>query len=383
MRIALVDSHPAKGHRRAYTEAIINQMRAERHIPVMVGPTSWCDGFARDDVERIEVPVFQGSGTYWSRVNIYQRFIAEVQVVCIQNSITHVHLLSIDGQLHSCSRLNLSTSGLVWTATLHWYPFLAMNWNPKRWVKGLASLFWCRKMGKEGVHWMVHSSSAAMILSRTGCGRVTEIDYPNFDVLPGVGGDPSAVRRRLGMVDGDRLFLCFGGTRHDKGVDLAIRALAQCPRSCHLLVAGEAQYFSREKLLELATEMGVADRVHLELKFVPDQELPNIFAAADVVLIPYRQYFTGQSGPLIVGASLGRPIIASNVPVVASTLRAYEFGRLIPAENVDALARAMANENLPSVAKGERLLKLLRRTSPEDFAKRVTQVYQSATEPMT
>ena len=154
-------------------------------------------------------------------------------------------------------------------------------------------------------------------------------------------GQTSSLRDRLGIAPGTLLALAFGGTRADKGCDLAIRALAHLPEHHHLLVAGPAETFGTEALRTLALECGVGDRVHLVLDYIPEEEVGAYFAAADCVVLPYRRKFAGQSGPLFIAAALGLPVVASDVGVLGETVRAYRLGLLFEPERPQALADAL------------------------------------------
>lgn len=73
-----------------------------------------------------------------------------------------------------------------------------------------------------------------------------------------------------------------------------------------------------------------------------------MFCAADAALLPYRPFFSGQSGPLVIAGSLGIPVIAANVPVLAETVTRFRLGRTFRAGSVGALAQAL-KAPLPAV----------------------------------
>ena len=73
-----------------------------------------------------------------------------------------------------------------------------------------------------------------------------------------------------------------------------------------------------------------------------------MFCAADAALLPYRPVFSGQSGPLVIAGSLGIPVIAANVPVLAETVTRFALGRTFLAGSVGALAQAL-KAPLPAV----------------------------------
>ena len=72
--------------------------------------------------------------------------------------------------------------------------------------------------------------------------------------------------------------LCVGRMEEYKGVQHVIRALPELP-DYDLLVAGSGPY--REDLERIAAEEGVDDRVEF-LGYVDDEELPGLYAGADV-----------------------------------------------------------------------------------------------------
>ena len=127
----------------------------------------------------------------------------------------------------------------------------------------------------------------------------------------------------------------------DKGADIAINMLSHLPKQFHLLFAGQDTYFSRTYLAGLATEQGFPGRVHFDNRFIPEDEMPAYFFGCDIVLIPYRKNFAGQSGPLTMAASFGIKVVAPNLPVLAETVLKNDLGYLYPVEDVELMAEAV------------------------------------------
>src|SRR5439155_12095161 len=101
-----------------------------------------------------------------------------------------------------------------------------------------------------------------------------------------------------------------------------------------LLVAGEAWWKSEAEYRELAK--GVNAR--LEFRFIPDAEIATYFAAADVVLAPYR--IEAQSGVALTAFHFARPVIATRIGGLPEIIDGAN-GILIPPEDPSALARAV------------------------------------------
>ena len=137
-----------------------------------------------------------------------------------------------------------------------------------------------------------------------------------------------------------RTLLFFGLIRGYKGLDVLIRALpaivAGAPGT-RLVVAGHP-FEPVEPLQALASELGVADAVDWRLGYVPDADVPALFASSTVVVCPYREL--DSSGVLATALGHGRPAVVSDVGSLGTIVREFEAGRVVAPEDPDALAAA-------------------------------------------
>jgi glycosyltransferase involved in cell wall biosynthesis len=144
-------------------------------------------------------------------------------------------------------------------------------------------------------------------------------------------------------MDGPLTFLCFGQMKPYKGLDLAIEAFALLPDAlrdqARLRIVGQPR-MDVAPLLALAAARGVADRVAIEPRFVPDAELPALFGPGVVAVFPYREIEA--SGVLSLALAHGRPIVATRLGAFAETLADGRDGLLVPPDDVAALKAAMA-----------------------------------------
>ncbi len=147
-----------------------------------------------------------------------------------------------------------------------------------------------------------------------------------------------AAKRQLDL-EGRDIVLFFGQVRPFKGLDIAIRAWQFVRTDAVLLVAGEVWFGEEDSYRRLAQEEGVAGRVRFDLRFVPDAEVAAYFAAADVVVAPYR--YENQSGVAMNAFHFRRPVIATNVGGLPDIIEEGVNGKLVPAEDPEALARAI------------------------------------------
>ena len=114
-------------------------------------------------------------------------------------------------------------------------------------------------------------------------------------------------RERLGLPLQRFTFLFFGNVRRYKNVPLLIEAFrAIGDRDVQLIIAGQPGHgISAE---ELQTLSAGDDRISLDLKFIPDQDVPVYFGAADAVVLPFDSILN--SGSVLLGLSFNRVVLA-------------------------------------------------------------------------
>ncbi|HEY9688595.1 MAG TPA: glycosyltransferase [Coleofasciculaceae cyanobacterium] len=122
-----------------------------------------------------------------------------------------------------------------------------------------------------------------------------------------------------------------------KGVDVTIRALPLIARiipNVKYLVIGRGD--DRPRLEALAYEMGVGDRV-VFAGFVPTEELPDFYRAADLYVMPSQEGF---GIAYLEAMATGVPVIAGDDDGSADPLQDGRLGWRVPHRDSDAVARA-------------------------------------------
>ncbi|WP_236836171.1 glycosyltransferase [Blastococcus sp. KM273129] len=105
--------------------------------------------------------------------------------------------------------------------------------------------------------------------------------------------------------------LYFGLIRPYKGVDQLIEAFEKLPRSdARLRIVGQPHPGQAEGVLEACAR---DPRISSTLRFVDDAELVDEICRAQLVVLPYRG-FMHNSGSLLAGLSLGRPVLVPSSP---------------------------------------------------------------------
>jgi glycosyltransferase involved in cell wall biosynthesis len=162
--------------------------------------------------------------------------------------------------------------------------------------------------------------------------RVRVIPHGAFDYLTRL-PEEKPLPQELAGAEGP-VVLSFGLLRPYKGLENLLEAFSEVS-GAELWVVGNPR-MAVEPLHELAALTGA--RVRFVTRFVEDAEIPAIFRAADLVVLPYLD--AEHSGVLYTGLAFGKPLVLSAVggfPEVAETGAA----RLVETGDTAALAAAL------------------------------------------
>jgi glycosyltransferase involved in cell wall biosynthesis len=140
----------------------------------------------------------------------------------------------------------------------------------------------------------------------------------------------------------EQTILFFGAVRSYKGVDLLIQAFARLPAvlkaSTRLVVAGQPGMDASE-LHRLAESLGVDHRIAWHLRFIRDEEIPELFRKASLVALPYRDI--DQSGVLMTAIAFEKPVVASRIGGIPEVIQDGVHGYLVEVGDVNGLATAL------------------------------------------
>jgi glycosyltransferase involved in cell wall biosynthesis len=79
--------------------------------------------------------------------------------------------------------------------------------------------------------------------------------------------------------------------------------------------------------------------VSLWLQFIPVEQLPFLYQAADILVYPYKAGTT--SGALLTGLNYGKAVVATRLPFFLEQLKDGETALLVDYGETDALAGAL------------------------------------------
>ena len=145
------------------------------------------------------------------------------------------------------------------------------------------------------------------------------------------------VRSALGYTDKDAVFLFLGRLVYYKGVQELILAAAQA--GVKLLIGGEGPL--EAALRKQVNTLGVS-RLVTFLGRVPEVNLPGIFAASDVFVLPSNAASEAFGVVQLEAMAHGLPVINTNLPTgVPEVSRHGETGLTVSPGNVHELAGAL------------------------------------------
>ena len=156
-------------------------------------------------------------------------------------------------------------------------------------------------------------------------------------------------RDGLGLGKGDVLLGYFGFLNETKGADTLLDALARLDNRHHLVFIGgqtgasdphNNEAFLRE-LREQIARLGLGRRVHWT-GFLSPERVSTHLAAADLMVMPYRDGVSLRRGTLMAVLAHGRPLITTAPAAPAPELRHGENVWFVPLDDPVALAEAVA-----------------------------------------
>jgi glycosyltransferase involved in cell wall biosynthesis len=192
--------------------------------------------------------------------------------------------------------------------------------------------------------WVAGRADAVLAVSEPLARRAEEVLGLRSGMV-GVGRIPLPVALTASPLPaGARRVLAAGRASPEKGFDVLLAALARPAAAdvrATLVVDGPA----RAALDAQVAELELGDRVELR-PLVPRRELFELMRTHHLVVVPSRSEGLGMVA--LEALALGRPVVASAVGGLPEVVAAGVDGALVPADDPDALAAAIAS--VPLVA---------------------------------
>ena len=184
---------------------------------------------------------------------------------------------------------------------------------------------------------VVHDEATAASLERILGPRIARkgavVPHGTFAAAYPPGRPRAEVRSELGLGERTFLFLAFGHVRAYKDLALLLEAFQSAAlEDAALVVAGRPHDAS---VVDDVTAAAARDpRIVPLLRFVEDEQVAELFGAADAAVIARRD--GGTSGVLVLAQSFGTPVVAADTPTYSGAA-AWVFASGEPG----SLARAL------------------------------------------
>jgi glycosyltransferase involved in cell wall biosynthesis len=178
--------------------------------------------------------------------------------------------------------------------------------------------------------------------------------HPIYDIYGEKPGKPAALKH-LNLDPEYKYLLFFGFIRDYKGLDLLLQAMDDIRiknQMLKLIVAGEF-YGNQEKYEALIEELHLQDRVILKSDFIPDEAVKYYFAAADLLVQPYKS--ATQSGIAQIAYHFELPMVVTNVGGLPEIVIDGQSGYVVdpdPSSIASAIDRFFTDEKADAFEKG-------------------------------
>jgi D-inositol-3-phosphate glycosyltransferase len=185
------------------------------------------------------------------------------------------------------------------------------------------------------------SRSALMDTANVDAAKVCVIPHGNY--ITQFLNPPSVAQARasLDLPPNKMTLLFFGNPRREKGLHILLDALVPLAGRDDLLlvVAGKMKGPEEEEVRQFVKANNLESIVRLDIGHVADERVADYYRAASVVVLPYLRVY--ESGVALMAMSLGRPILASDLPVFDHIISESGAGLLFSAGDSQDLSRVI------------------------------------------
>lgn len=184
---------------------------------------------------------------------------------------------------------------------------------------------------------IVHSEFMEMALKKIGISNVEVITYPSFYNYSNYNRKKL---RNVKKIEDKIIISCLGGTRLDKGLDTLLNAFEYINKNLKkkiiLNIAGKEEYFKKEYINEIANKFNI--NIIGNYKFLTNEEFIENILITDILVLPYKRFFSGNSGPMTEAIVNKIPCIAPRELEIGNMIEKYKLGLTFECENSENLA---------------------------------------------
>lgn len=268
-----------------------------------------------------------------------------------------IHFLYIDS-LYKCPFIDIKIKkSKKYIGTLHWIP------------KDFIRKILLKRFSKRLKYIIVHSEFLKKELEKSGIKNVKVIDYPSFLTQNNNIINEAGKRDKI-------IISCLGGTRSDKGLDILIDSFKymdeECKNKLVFNVCGIEQDIKYKDIINAAKDNKI-NLIHKN-KFLTEKEYQYEILKSDVILLPYKSVFTGNSGPMTDGIYANKFILGPDKGNLGFLIKRYHLGSTFVQENSLDLAKKIEELTRINIYKNHKYRNHL---SIETFINKHKQLYSN------
>ena len=169
-------------------------------------------------------------------------------------------------------------------------------------------------------------------------------------IIPHGVDTPPSNKKITKLRDKEKVYLLFTGfIRRNKGIEEFIEALNLIDEKIRgkikVIIAGsphigdDINYYT--ELKAMIKKYKLEKLIELKIKFIPENELNEIIQKAEVIILPYKDYFYEASGVLARIMGYEKAVICTNIPKFSSELKNGEDAIIIPPGDKTSLVKAI------------------------------------------
>lgn len=173
--------------------------------------------------------------------------------------------------------------------------------------------------------------------------KVSVIPHGNYLRSMGEIPDQAEARSRLGLKRNSKVLLFFGQIKEVKGLDILLRAMpevVEAHEDAVLLIAGKVWKDDWGRYQGAAKALEDTGNCLCRVTYIPEPEVPDYYASADAVVLPYRRIY--QSGVLLLAMSYGKPVVVSDIEGMTEVVEDGANGYVFPSGEAPALAEKLS-----------------------------------------
>ncbi len=193
-----------------------------------------------------------------------------------------------------------------------------------------------------------------LVIVHTECSR-NAVDHDSIHIIP-YGVYPckdiptKEARKKFSIPNEAKVLLFFGNLRLYKGLDILLKSfkhIAIKDKSVWIIIAGRPwEDFENYLTMIDSFDENISSRIILRGEFIPEREVPIYFSAADLLVLPYKQ-FDSQSGVIMLAISSGLPYVVTDVEgLVEFALSDFSISRVDSKDLSFVIERILSSSSL-------------------------------------